>query len=159
MKTLLLLLIFQIQSPHLHAQGINPFSSDGCTLAPDGTFSRPSLWQECCIVHDLWYWGGGSKNLRSAVDKNLKSCIEAKAGALVANLFSLGVEIGSYSPFKLKNKKWGNAWSLSSKPVYQDLNLDQKKKLLIYLEGYSKFPALIQPYKDYLATEANSSLH
>ena len=92
------------------AQETRPFETDGCTMSPDGTPSRPELWKECCVAHDLKFWGGGTKEERKEADSALKGCVKEKAGAAIANIFFAGVKLGSLSPIKLSSKKWGNAW-------------------------------------------------
>lgn len=89
---------------------LRPFTSDGCTFSPDGLPRRPVLWRECCVAHDLRFWGGGSRTHRQDADQKLKSCVENKAGATIAKLFFTGVQLGSLSPWKFPAKKWGNAW-------------------------------------------------
>lgn len=131
------------------APDINEFHTDGCTLAPDGTFDRPDLWRECCVNHDLWYWGGGTKHLRSLVDKNLEECITSKAGSFIATLFYFGVRSGSISPVKFDQKKWGNAWK-KDLPEYRVLNTEEKKILLKHLEHQQSYPDLINQYVQFL---------
>ena len=158
MNLLLIIAIVLSISFHSIAANVHDFSTDGCTLAPDGTFSKPTLWHECCVAHDLWYWGGGPKSLRMKTDDNLKSCIASKAGSTVATLFLLGVRVGSVSPFKLKNKKWGNAWG-SSQTDYFELTAEQKNELLRQINLYPRYTNITQYYKEYLAKgEANSLL-
>jgi len=89
---------------------LRPFSTDGCTLSPDGTPRNRTLWRECCVAHDLRLWGGGTKIERVAADKELFSCVERKAGTTIAKVFLAGVRLGSYSPYKIPAKVWGNAW-------------------------------------------------
>jgi len=63
----------------------NPFTTDGCSLVPNGPMT------ECCIEHDMAYWCGGPSVLRSASDEALSSCIvrvEFPYLALVRNLTS-----------------------------------------------------------------------
>ncbi len=89
---------------------LRPFTSDGCTFSPDGLPGKPVLWRECCVAHDLRFWGGGNRRDRKEADQKLKSCVEKKAGATIARLFFAGVQLGSLSPWKFPAKKWGNAW-------------------------------------------------
>ena len=37
------------------------FTSDGCSMFIDGTFEKPELWKECCLLHDMAYWRGGTE--------------------------------------------------------------------------------------------------
>lgn len=102
---LLLLPTVAIAAPELR-----PFVTDGCTLSPDGTPRNRTLWRECCVAHDLRLWGGGTKAQRVAADEELFSCVEKKAGTTIAKVFLAGVRLGSYSPYKIPAKVWGNAW-------------------------------------------------
>ena len=45
---------------------IKPFSSDGCTMFPDGD------WGGCCYDHDLLYWRGGTWRDRIKADKSYR---------------------------------------------------------------------------------------
>ncbi len=48
-----------------NASDLAPFTTDGCSRFPDGTLSEPDLWLECCTVHDVAYWHGGTDEQRS----------------------------------------------------------------------------------------------
>ncbi len=41
---------------------LRPFTSDGCSLAPDGTLSDVEKWRPCCVAHDKIYWLGGTRS-------------------------------------------------------------------------------------------------
>jgi hypothetical protein len=43
----------------LQADTLVPFTSDGCSAFPDGTFAQQQLWLSCCERHDYDYWKGG----------------------------------------------------------------------------------------------------
>ena len=49
------------------------FSSDGCSIFSDGNFEDPELWKECCVLHDIPYWRGGSKKRRKQT--KLSECV------------------------------------------------------------------------------------
>lgn len=103
---MILALSFSVQA----GQGLRPFSTDGCTLSPDGTPARPSLWRACCVAHDLRLWGGGTREQRDSADLKLRSCVRERAGATVADIIYGGVRAGTYSPIRIPSKVWGNAW-------------------------------------------------
>jgi hypothetical protein len=42
------------------AATLAPFTSDGCSVFPDGTALQQSLWLQCCRAHDYAYWKGGT---------------------------------------------------------------------------------------------------
>lgn len=107
---------------------LRPFETDGCTMAPDGTINRPRLWRDCCVAHDLAYWGGGSKDERNATDAKLQACIKKKAGPGYAFIFRAGVFIGSLSPIRLESKRWGNAWY--ERAGYRTLSNEELQRLI-----------------------------
>ena len=81
------------------------FVSDGCTLFPDGN------WGECCVVHDIAYWDGGSKTQRLHADQVLASCIVNHTQSLaLSNLVFLGVRLGG-TPFLPTYWRWGFGWA------------------------------------------------
>jgi hypothetical protein len=87
-----------------------PFRSDGCSLFPDGTPSRPDLWCDCCLTHDLAYWQGGTDDDRLAADRALRACVEARTDdPLLARLVYAGVRIGGPSVFPTWFR-WGYGW-------------------------------------------------
>ena len=114
------------------ASELRPFNTDGCTLAPEGTWRDKDKWKQCCVAHDLRLWGGGTKSERKDADLKLRSCMEEKAGPIIANIFWLAVKAGSYSPFKLANKEWGNAWYSNS--GYRSLSHDEIDQLIYQVQ-------------------------
>jgi hypothetical protein len=90
---------------------LKPFVTDFCTNYPEGTKEEPDLWKHCCLIHDLYFWAGGSKEDRTNADKELKECIEATGATQIARLVYLAVRAGSYSPIKYPDKKWSNGWT------------------------------------------------
>jgi hypothetical protein len=69
----------------------HPFTTDGCTLWPNGT------WEECCVQHDVAYWCGGPRRLRRAADRQLHACIADHGGRLNGMVMFLGVRVGGTS--------------------------------------------------------------
>lgn len=102
------------------ASSLKPFHSNLCTGFPPGTKTNPNQWRHCCIEHDLDFWAGGCKHHRISADKRLRSCVEQTGAREIAFLMYLGVRIGSYSPFKIKEERWGNGW-LDGRPDGQAL--------------------------------------
>jgi hypothetical protein len=82
----------------------SPFVSDGCSCWPDYT------WVECCVVHDLAYWMGGTRQERLTADLVLKTCVQEQGYPLTAGLMYYGVRIGGVwwlpTPFR-----WGFGWA------------------------------------------------
>lgn len=123
MKALLIFLLLSFGPPHSFGQSvIAVFETDYCTNYPEGTPSKPTLWKHCCLVHDLYFWAGGTKEDRDAADLELRSCVEATGETKQAALIYYGVRMGSYSPIKYPKRQWGNGWSGRAKnaPLTRD---------------------------------------
>ena len=91
------------------AADIRPFSSDGCSLFPDGTAEENALWMNCCIVHDLAYWKGGSRQQRLLADEALHQCVQQVGEGEIASVMLAGVRVGG-SPYWPSNFRWGYGW-------------------------------------------------
>lgn len=89
---------------------LRPFSSDGCSSFPDGTFSQNELWLSCCIAHDYSYWKGGTYSERQQTDIELQSCVAEVGEPEIAALMLIGVRVGG-SPFWPTQFRWGYGWS------------------------------------------------
>lgn len=57
------------ECPWDHINRIGDFTSDGCSLFPDGNLRDRTLWCECCFRHDIAYWQGEKKEDRLNADK------------------------------------------------------------------------------------------
>ncbi|PCJ30826.1 MAG: hypothetical protein COA99_17725 [Moraxellaceae bacterium] len=97
-------------SSTVHADTIKPFSTDGCSAFPNGTFKQNTLWLACCTDHDLAYWQGGSYKERLAADQSLKACVEQVGEAEIAIVMLAGVRVGG-TPFLPTKFRWGYGWS------------------------------------------------
>ncbi|HEX2493930.1 MAG TPA: hypothetical protein VHK24_09150 [Steroidobacter sp.] len=132
MRRLLALLLLAAASSS--AADIAPFTSDGCSLFPDGRPADQSLWLECCVRHDLAYWKGGAEQERLAADLALEQCVARVGEPEVARLMLQGVRAGG-SPHYLTSYRWGYGWPFGR--GYQSLSNDelaQVKKRLEELE-------------------------
>lgn len=90
---------------------LQPFHSDGCSLFPDGTLADKTLWQECCVEHDLAYWRGGTREERERADARLRDCILEKTGdRALAGLVFDGVRAGGAPVFPTWYR-WGYGWN------------------------------------------------
>lgn len=123
---------------------IRSFKTDGCT----GWFDQTSKydWKKCCVLHDLYFWAGGIKEDRKLADLRLKACVKKEANSFHATLIYFGVKSGSFSPIKIKSKKWGNAWE----EIYQYSKLEKNDLFLLkksLQETLKKNPEL----EDYLS--------
>jgi hypothetical protein len=104
---------------------LKPFTSDGCTLFPDGSLLEPQQWCDCCFEHDLAYWRGGSMQEREAADQRLRDCVQEKTGdAVLARSMYEGVRFGG-SPYFYNWYRWGYGWSYERK--YQALTAKEAR--------------------------------
>jgi hypothetical protein len=91
------------------AEDLRPFTTDGCSVFPEGTPEQQSLWAECCISHDLAYWKGGTYDERLAADRELESCVTKLGEPEIAKLMLAGVRVGG-SPYFPTSYRWGYGW-------------------------------------------------
>ena len=110
------------------------FTSDGCSLFVDGTFEKPELWKECCLLHDMAYWRGGTEEERKQADLAFKACVEKKTGdAALANLMYEAVRAGGAPHFPTWYR-WGYGWPIGR--GYKALTPEEEKladeKLVAY---------------------------
>lgn len=107
----------------IHAQQLQPFTTDGCSAFPNGTFLQNSLWLECCTAHDVAYWKGGSFSARKKADEALRECVAAVGEPFVAGLMLMGVRVGG-SPFLPTTFRWGYGWPYPR--AYQSLTAEEQ---------------------------------
>lgn len=91
------------------ASEIRPFTSDGCSSFPNGTFQQNELWLLCCVAHDYTYWKGGTFQDRVAADKELEACVSAVGEPAIALLMLAGVRVGG-TPYLPTRFRWGYGW-------------------------------------------------
>ena len=92
------------------SSNLNEYTSDGCSLFPDGTLEDRSLWCDCCFNHDVAYWRGGSEKERENADKALRACVLERTGnKVLADMMYDGVRIGG-SPVFPTWYRWGYGW-------------------------------------------------
>lgn len=104
------LLYFLMNSVFAYAQEINPFTTDGCSLFPDGNLKDRTLWCDCCFIHDIAYWKGGTKDDRMRADVALKACVQKQTGDnALAEMMFLGVRAGGHPAFPTWYR-WGYGW-------------------------------------------------
>jgi len=79
------------------------FTSDGCSLWFDGD------WVECCVLHDLAYWRGGTSGERQKADRVLKQCVAERSNTATAAIMYAGVRAGGvwWLPTCFR---WGYGW-------------------------------------------------
>ena len=81
------------------ASDLHDFTSDGCSLFPNGSIKDRTLWCECCFAHDIAYWRGGTAEERKQADKVLQVCVRERTGdKALADLMYNGVRAGGHRP-------------------------------------------------------------
>lgn len=85
------------------------FTTDGCSMFPDGTSAQPKLWCQCCVEHDKAYWAGGTESKRREADLVLKECVRALGQSKTAAIIWAGVRIGG-SPYLPTPFRWSYGW-------------------------------------------------
>ena len=108
-------------NPH---EELVPFTSDGCSSFPDGTFSQKKLWLSCCVAHDKAYWMGGTFEQRKQADEELQSCVHKVGEETIARLMLAGVRVGG-SPYWPTSFRWGYGWSYGR--GYQALTEEERQ--------------------------------
>lgn len=120
------------------ADELAPFTTDGCSLFPNGNPQHKSLWLQCCIQHDIAYWQGGTRAERLAADLALEQCVNAVGEPEIAKIMLTGVRAGG-TPYLPSSYRWGYGWSLQR--GYQALSTDEKNQVQTQLQS---FASLIQ---------------
>ena len=105
---------------------IKPFTTDGCSFFPDGTFEVSVKWKHCCIAHDFAYWKGGTYIEREHADDDLQRCVSNLGEENISALMWLGVRIGG-SPNFSTSYRWGYGWPESR--GFQPLSPTDKEKV------------------------------
>lgn len=105
---------------------LKPFSTDACSLFPEGTKEQKELWLMCCIEHDIAYWKGGTYKERLAADQALKDCVEEVGDPLTAKLMLSAVRVGG-SPFWPTKFRWGYGWPYPR--GYKPLTEEEKRMI------------------------------
>ncbi|MDH5612893.1 MAG: FAD-binding oxidoreductase [Gammaproteobacteria bacterium] len=109
MRKVVVLLLLLINPISLIADNLTSFTTDGCSVFPDGTVKQQSLWLDCCIRHDLAYWVGGSYQERQQADLALENCVAQVGEPEIARIMLAGVRAGG-SPYFPTSYRWGYGW-------------------------------------------------
>ena len=102
------------------------FTTDGCTLFPDGISELKDLGLDCCKKHDYKYWMGGTKAERLKADLDLRNCVAAVGQPKIAKWMLRGVRAGG-TPYLPTSFRWGYGWRYFR--GYKPLT-DREKKLI-----------------------------
>jgi hypothetical protein len=117
------------------ADELAPFTTDGCSSYPDGTYEHKRLWKACCVTHDYAYWQGGTRGQRRVADAGLRSCIANLGKKSTAALMHFGVRIGG-APYFPTKFRWGYGWAYYR--GYGELSPEELKQAQDKLELFSK---------------------
>ncbi|SRR5713226_8431937 len=118
------------------ASDLNEFTSDGCSLFPDGTLRDRTLWCGCCFNHDIAYWRGGSEDERKEADKALRACVLDRTGnKALAEMMYKSVRVGG-SPVFPTWYRWGYGWKYGR--GYKPLTQEEQKQAADMLDRYKK---------------------
>ena len=118
---------FLLFSEFLQADTLKPFTSDGCSAFPDGTFDQKTLWLDCCQRHDFDYWQGGTYQQRLASYNQLKICVSKVGEPTIAALMLAGVRVGG-TPYFPTSFRWGYGWSYPR--LYGELSTDELAQVI-----------------------------
>jgi len=109
LKKLIALPFILALSSHTEASELKPFTTDGCSAFPDGTFEQNELWLGCCVEHDYAYWLGGTYKQRKEADLELERCVAKVGEEEIALLMLAGVRVGG-TPYLPTSFRWGYGW-------------------------------------------------
>lgn len=118
------------------AVALAAFSSDGCSLLPDGTFQERNKWCVCCQEHDIAYWQGGTAEQRQQADETLRVCVVERTGdEKLAEAMYLGVRGGGHPVFPTWYR-WGYGWPYGR--GYAPLTEIEQRRTLELLDAYRR---------------------
>ena len=111
-----------------------PFRSDGCSMFPDGSRAKETLWLSCCRDHDLSYWRGGTLSQRRAADDALQQCVASKDSPQLAKLMWMGVSVGG-APWLPTPFRWGYGWPYPR--GYPALSAEEEEQVarMLFIQG------------------------
>lgn len=115
---------------------LGDFRSDGCSLFPDSSPDQRSMWCDCCFLHDIAYWKGGSAEDRLLADEALRTCVRERTGnKVLANVMFEGVRVGGHPVFP-NWYRWGYGWNYGR--GYKPLTEQELRATADKLERYFK---------------------
>jgi len=119
---------------HPPAMKLGSFSSDGCSLFPDGTLTDRAGWCNCCFAHDISYWRGGTRTERLVADRALRDCVLARTGnETLADLMYRGVRAGGHPAFPTWYR-WAYGWTYGR--GYAPLKHEEQRQATQKLDEY-----------------------
>ena len=88
---------------------LQTFTTDWCTLFPDGTYSNKNLWIECCIKHDKVYWKWWTWEEKINSDNALEKCVWNKGHKIIWKIMKYWVFIW-WLPYFPTSFRWWYWW-------------------------------------------------
>jgi tyrosine-protein phosphatase SIW14 len=132
--TLLALLLLGTGPPDAPAEDLRAFTSDGCSLCPNGTMKDLTKWCDCCLTHDIAYWRGGTAEERRKADEALRECVLKRTkDRNLAETMYLGVRAGGHPAFPAWYR-WAYGWSYGR--GYKPLSDAEKERVRERLDEY-----------------------
>lgn len=133
----MLFLAFLIFSPadFVQADELKEFTTDGCSLFPDGAVADRDLWLDCCIDHDYAYWQGGTRDRKKAADDRLEQCVADLGYGRTAFLMRQAVRFGGL-PYWPTWFRWGYGWEYMR--GFKPLTEEEKEQVIEKGGGYYK---------------------
>ena len=118
------------------APDLADFTSDGCSLFPDGTLKDRAKWCDCCLSHDMEYWAGGTEEERKRSDERLRDCVLARTGdTTLAETMYLGVRAGGHPAFPTWYR-WAYGWPYGR--GYKPLTNEEQQIVKSRIDDYWK---------------------
>lgn len=105
---------------------IKKFTSDGCSLFPDGTLTQRNKWYHCCYNHDIVYWHGGTKAERKEADRRLQTCVAKTGYPRTGSLMYMGVRLFGI-PHIPAWFRWGFGWPYGR--AYKELSEEERRQV------------------------------
>jgi hypothetical protein len=131
---LLLAMIIAASCAVAGASDLADFTSDGCSLFPDGTIADRAKWCDCCLLHDIAYWRGGTEEERKKVDAALRDCVlEHTGNKALSETMYLGVRAGGHPVFPAWYR-WAYGWAYGR--GYKPLNDEEQEQVRKKLDEY-----------------------
>jgi hypothetical protein len=118
------------------ATDLKDFTSDGCSLFPDGTVGDRAKWCECCFQHDIAYWRGGAEQERKTADEALRACVFERTGdEALAETMYLGARAGGHPVFPTWYR-WGYGWKFGR--GYKPLTRQEQQQVRVKRDDYAR---------------------
>ena len=132
-----------IESPK-QANTLRPYTTDGCSNWLNAN------WIECCVIHDIAYWKGGTEEERDTANDELRKCVGEKAHHhIIGKLMQWGTDLGG-TPTSLTTYGWGYGWE--HQRAYGPITPEEQKQIDRYM------PLTRLPYQIRTAPRINGSL-